>query len=261
MFTKSFLSLRTYSVTYHNKTLVAAGCSHTYGTYLGFNDSESCHGRSWVKKLEKTAGFNQSLNLAIGGASNKRSLRVITDFILKNIDHIQDYVIMLAVTETSRTELPSVQSTHIPQDVFFDHDNQGYHINMLGSFLVNKTTDPIIDKFLETYYGKFSIDSYDADEINRQIYLLHMLLKYHNVEHYFPIMIGHTVMFNEKIANELIPYIKFNQMPIVFYAKQQGYKVGRDINPNFNCNHFDHDGNQFIAENIYKHMKGYYNGV
>jgi hypothetical protein len=248
-------------VTYRNKTLVAIGCSHTYGTFLDHNDPESCHDRSWVKKLEKAAGFDHSLNLAIGGASNKRSIRVITDFVLNNINHIQDYVIMLALTEPSRTEFPSRDRTFIPQDIFFDKDNQGYHINMLGNFLVDKTTDPTIDNFLRIYYGIFSVDSYDIDEINRQILLLHVLLKNYDVEHYFPVMMGSPALYKESIAKEKIPYIKFDHDPIVMHTKSLGYKVGRDINSNFNCNHFDHDGNQYIAENIYKQMKGYRNGV
>lgn len=246
---------------YSDKILVAVGCSHTYGTFLNDNAVPTCHDRSWVKKLEKTAGFKGSINLAIGGASNKRSLRVITDFLINNIDCIDNYILIVALTDMSRTEFPSSKNTFIPQDIFFDKERNGYHINMLGSFLVDKTTDPMLDNFLRTYYGIFSVDQYDADEINRDIFCLHMLLKSYNVQHYFPIMMGPVNLYKKQMANEHIPYITFDSDAIVEHTKQQGYKVGKDINLTADCNHFDHDGNQYIAEGIYKHMKGYCNGI
>jgi hypothetical protein len=246
---------------YSDKILVAVGCSHTYGTFLNDNAQETCHERSWVKKLEKTVGFKKSINLAIGGASNKRSLRVITDFLIDNADNIDNYLVIVALTEISRTEFPSAKKTFIPQDIFFDKERNGYHINMLGSFLVDKTTDPVLDDFLRTYYGIFSVDQYDAAEINRDIFCLHRLLTSYNVEHYFPIMLGPVNHYKKQIANESIPYITFNDRAIVGHTKQQGYKVGKDVNLIIDCNHFDHDGNQYIAEGIYKHMKGYCNGV
>jgi hypothetical protein len=38
-------------------------------------------------------------------------------------------------------------------------------------------------------------------------------------------------------------------------VKLSGFNVGNDVDPESNCNHLDHDGNEFIAECFLRDIK------
>jgi hypothetical protein len=235
---------------YSNKILVAAGCSHTFGEYLGDADPQTCHERSWVKKLEKIAGFKSSINLAHPAASNKRSVRVLTEFLLNNINDISNYVFMLGMTDLSRTELASVISLSISKDRF---DKEPYFINSMTTQLTDMDI-PQLNEFLKIYFGLFSVDAYDIKMINQELYRFHVFLNHYKVEHYFPVMMGPRKNCQYKIGDVTLPYIRFDDKDAIMRGKELGFKMGVNVDPKSACYHFGDDGHEFIAKEIYKFM-------
>lgn len=239
---------------YSNKILVAAGCSHTYGQFLTESNPQECHERSWVKKLERLAGFKQSVNLSHPGASNKRSIRVLTDFLLKNVDNIQQYVFMLGTTSLARTEFP-VNGIKIlgNTDKFI---NESYSIALVTPAEINQIKDKRLSNFLQMYYGFFSVDAYDIKMINHDMLRFHTLLEHYKVEHYFPVIMGSLTDFKSDIGNQSLPYIRFSRdgNDAFNVTREKGFRMGVDIDTISDCYHFDHDGNEFIAKEIYKSL-------
>lgn len=236
---------------YSNKTLVAAGCSHTYGQFLGNINETLSHDRSWVRKLERMAGFKSSINLAQPGASNKRSFRVLTDFLLKNINNLSDYVFMMGTTELFRTEMPSQIRLNLYKDRF---SKEPYYINLIQPCAIDFTSDDRIRDFLELYFGLFSVDAYERKMMNHDMLRFHIFLNHYQVEHYFPVMMGSISEFESKVGNLTLPYIRFNGQDAFRELRDKGFKMGADVEPDSDCRHYDHDGHEYMAKVIYQSM-------
>ncbi len=233
---------------YKGKKLVVAGCSHVYGSFQDQLLPQQAHNRSWVNKLSAKANFDRHVNLGNPGGSNQRSFRVIKEYVLKNLATIKDTVIMIGLTELARCELPSLDYAHINPDRSFN-DNR-YYMNLLGPFDIGK--DFKFKNFMETYYGVFNVDEHNIKMINLELISMHLFLKHFEVEHYFPSMLVPSTVLDTSPLE--LPIIIFEQWPAIDYAKRYGFKVGHELDSSFDCNHLDHDGNEFIADYILKEM-------
>ena len=228
------------------KTLIGVGCSHVFGEYMGDVNPESCHERSWVKKLEKLGNFKTSVNLGIGGGSNIRSERVLFEYLKNN--NTSDLVVIFSITELSRTE-------------FIDAAIGNGDFFRIGSWMGNKevsmNTTQRVKEFVETYYGKFHSDSHDIREINRRILMIHLLLESLNIEHYFFEMLNVPGTVEES---------QFNfQLPLIPFQHQDGTKLNANGFLTYNnqlpgtCCHWDHEGNEFLASYLLKQIKEFKN--
>lgn len=244
---------------FKGKTLVGVGCSHVFGSFLDENmyiHKETCHLRSWLKKLEILTQATNSINLAHPGASNKRSYRVIRDFVLKNQDILNDLVIFLGITEPIRTELPIAKKVTNSNVFGYTIDstvvNEEYDILTLGSFLLGDQheRDQSFKKFLDLYYGYHSFVSYEVEQMNLDLISLHTFFSYFGVEHHFLCMLVNEQDFSTNSMKEKLPIISFDSADAIYYAKLNGHKVGTDYDPNSGCNHLDDEGNMFIAKYI-----------
>lgn len=240
---------------FENKILVATGCSHTYGNYLGQPDGIECHQRSWVKKLEIKGKFLKSDNIAIGGGSNQRSFRVTKEYILSNIDILDNIVVIIGLTEPSRFELPSVQNTPL-RDVTFKGN---YYMNKFGSWHIQNDNGNI-QNFIDQYYSTFCVDEHVKHTLFLDILSMHFFLKSLQVKHYFFCFLIDNNYFNGYDLTN-IPIYDFHGEPAITYAKKNGFKVGRDINPQIDCNHLDHDGNEFLADYMLNLIRSTGNGI
>jgi len=239
-------------MTFKGKTLVATGCSHTYGSFLIDNEETTCHARSWVKKLERIGEFDHSVNLATGGGSNGRAFRVIKEYILANLNCLHDKVIMFGITEPARFELPSPVNFNLDRDLTF---KSNYFMNKFGPWQINNNDQ--LGKFLpfaETYFGCFTVDRHLRHTLFLDMFAMHILLKHFNIEHYFFAFRVYREYF-KGYPIDMLPLFFFNNGDAVDFAKSKGFKVGKNIIPSVDCNHLDHDGNQFIAECIYEMIK------
>ena len=233
---------------YKGKQLVVAGCSHVYGSFLDQLLPEFAHNRSWVSKLSTKANFDSYINLGNPGGSNQRSFRMIKEYVLNNLSTIKNTVIMIGLTELARCELPSSDYAYINPDESFD-DNR-YHMNLLGPFDIGKEFK--FKTFIETFYGVFNVDEHNIKMINLELISMHLFLKHFDIEHYFPSMLVPSTVLDT--APLKLPIIIFEHWPAIDYAKRNGFKVGKEIDSSFDCNHLDHDGNEFIADYILKEM-------
>jgi hypothetical protein len=232
---------------FEGKTLIGVGCSHVFGEYMGDVNPETCHQRSWVKKLEKLGNFKNSVNLGTAGGSNIRSERVLFEY-LKNND-TDNLVVIFSITELSRTEFVDVYN--IQSDKFFK----------IGSWMGNKdvatNTSQRVKEFVETYYGQYHDDEHDINENNRKILMIHLLLKSLNIEHYFFEMLNVPGKLEESQFNFQLPSIPFRhhngtRLNANGFMRYKNQKPGT-------CNHWDHEGNEFLANYLLKQIKEFRN--
>lgn len=237
---------------FEDKTLVAIGCSHVRGNFLD-SAPETHFDRSWVRKLEKLAGFKDSINLAIGGASNKRSFRVIREYVLDNLHNTQGMTIFFGITSLGRTEIASTAHLNLPCDVVTNGDlNLKYVCSTISPAQVNREgLYPKVVEFIKLYYGLFYIDNYEVNQFNLDLISLHTFLKHFNIEHYFIFVNEKPVINDKNVMKDQLPIITFENLSALDYAKSHGFKVDRDIDPSSGCNHLDHDGNEFVAKYIH----------
>ena len=244
---------------FKGKTLVGIGCSHVFGSFLDesmYKHKETCHSRSWLKKLEILTQANDSINLAHPGASNKRSFRVIRDFVLRNRDILDDLIIFVGITEPIRTELPIAKE--VTKNSIFGYPidstvvNEEYDILTLGSYLLDDAyeRDQKFEKFIELYYGYHSFVNYEVEQMNLDLISLHIFFNYFGIDHYFLCMLVNEQDFAVNSMREKLPIISFDGSSAIYHATSNGHKVGNDYVSNSGCNHLDEEGNMFIAKYI-----------
>jgi len=244
---------------FEGKTLIGVGCSHVLGELMGDYDPITCHERSWVKKLERLGNFKNSINLAEPGSSNKRSYRIIIDYLKKYNESTSNLVVIISLTQLSRyefcyTELPPHGETNF--------------LN-IGSWMISnndisnreewiKRNPKRMVEFIETYYTNFHNDVNDISEINNNTLMLHTLLQALNVEHYFFEMICPPGTITQEQLGLHIPMINFkNNLGYKINAKDYLWEKGQKPEK---CMHWDHAGNEFLADYMLKHIKEYYHG-
>lgn len=244
---------------FKGKTLVASGCSHTFGQYQFDNDPVTCHERSWVKKLENLGMFDKSVNLSRNACSNDRILRVVYDYVERNYKTIKDSVIIIALTDPHRFELPSIERTYFSKDES-NYDHESYVINsIMLSNLPACTDTQVAPQFIETYFKYFYVEQYTLKMLNQKIVGLSSLLTRLGVEHYFTDFLTGNAFFEEPHMGMTFPYLKIFENGhdnIMTAIKKLGFKAGKDVDTTSPfCNHLDHDGNQFIADCFLRDIK------
>lgn len=243
-----------------SKSIVAVGCSHTFGSYLNANSmefSDDCHPRSWAAKLQgKYFPDSNTINLSMPGGSNTRSLRVIKEYVLDNLDRAKDITVFFGITDPCRVE--RISSKHVEGPAVDMLAGKPYIINAIGPWCQSPTAD--VQKYIDVQYGLFYVDEYENEQLNLEIISLHIFLKYFGIEHYFVCMLVPEHLFQQNKLIKELPIIGFNTSAIE-YAKRNGYKVGRDLHPEIDCNHLDHDGNEFLADRIFERMERIKNGT
>jgi len=235
---------------FENKTLVGLGCSHTYGQVLDDFNRETCHERSWVKKLERIGNFKESVNLALPGGSNARSERVLFDF-LKNNN--KDLLVIFTVTELSRFETFNAESTEAP---FGSEIDIGYQAEATWKLLpdLEHKIDPKKVEYLQYHYSMCSGHRDDVLSINRRIVLIHSFLKLLNIEHYFVEMVMAPGTIRREQFGFTLPFIEFKpkgkpwQLFTAFDWVEENYGLE-------SCKHWNHEGSQGLAEYMLKYIK------
>ena len=244
---------------FEGQTLIAAGDSHTYGQYLYDDKPETCHERSWVKKLEQLGNFDKSINLSRSGGSNDRIFRVLHEHVERNYKTIKDSVIIIAMTDPIRFEIPSLERTYFATDSS-NYDSNSYVINAVNiSNLSSCEDNTVAPQFLDTYYKYFYVEEYTFKMLNQKIIAFSSLLNRLGVEHYFTDFLSNNTFFESpQYMGMTFPYLRIfeDRFDNVMNAtKISGFKVGNDFDPESKCNHLDHDGNQFIAECFLRDIK------
>jgi hypothetical protein len=245
---------------FDDKTLVGVGCSHVFGSFLDestYVDKETCHLRSWLKKLESMSNAKDSINLALPGASNKRSCRVIRDFVLRNKSIAKNLVIFVGITEPIRTEIP-IDKKKFNNSKFtwpldpLSPEDADYNILTLGTYLLTDIyeRDADFEKYIELYYGNYCFVEYEIQQMNLDIISLHTFFNHFGIEHYFICMLVTEENFSKNPLKTELPIISFGGASAISYAKSHGHKVGKDYVPNSQCNHLDDEGNWFVAKYI-----------
>lgn len=228
---------------FEGKTVLGVGCSHVFAPLGEDFDPQTCHERSWVKKLEKLAGFSNSVNLGQSGSSNQRSERVVMDYLSTN--DYSNLVIMFGLTDLSRFEFPVAKSVT-------DYE---YTMKTFGPWSVNKehTEDSRELNFTETFYGKFHNFNYETDMINRRLLHLNAFLDRLNIEHYFIELHCH--------GGSIIPRQFGIDLPLICFKDKSDqptnairYMIEQGI-PYDYTGHFDHDGHEFLAQQFYSQIK------
>ena len=244
---------------FEGKTLVGVGCSHVFGTLLDDTDPITCHPRSWVKKLERLGNFKNSINLGSPGGSNNKSERILFEYLKDN--YSENLVVIFSITQLARKE-------------FVRNYNDSIDYIDLGSWMIDVNNPDIVAEdeftaerrkenasrfgpkaktFFEIYYSLFHHHDNDVQEINRRVLMIHTLLKSLNIEHYFFEMIAEPGTINQFQLGHNIPMIKF-KTNLPYDINANNYLNFNNIIPE-KCRHWDHAGNEFLAEYLLSQIK------
>jgi hypothetical protein len=138
-----------------SKTIVAVGCSHTFGSYLNANSMEykdECNSRSWAAKLQQQYYKDCDIvNLSAPGGSNTRSLRVLKEYVLDNIDRAKDLIVFFGITNPERIE--RITHRHVDGPAVDFLSGKEYVVNIIGPWCQNSQED--VQKYINIHYGLF----------------------------------------------------------------------------------------------------------
>ena len=228
---------------FEGKTLIGVGCSHVFAPLGEDINPVTCHERSWVKKLEKLGNFKDSINISLEGASNRRSERVLMEYL--ETHDVSNLVIAFGLTDLSRFEIPLVDET-------FSHL---YTMKSFGPWSVNTeyTSDFRELAFMETLYGKFHSTQYETVMINRTLLFLNVFLNKLDIEHYFIELHCHGGSIIDNTFGIKLPLINFKNIDgdptnAIRYIIEQGHV------PDY-TGHFNDDAHEFLAELFYNRIK------
>jgi hypothetical protein len=219
---------------------------------------DECNPRSWATKLQQHYYADYDVvNLSAPGGSNTRSLRVLKEYILDNLDRAKELIVFFGITDPCRIErISAMHVPGLPVDILAGKE---YVVNVIGPW-TSKCPWADVQKYIDTHYGLFYNDEYENEQLNLEMINLHMFLKYFNIEHYLVCMLTPSSAFRKNKLIKELPLVEFDASGID-YAKKHGYKVGREVNSEIDCNHLDHDGNEFLAKEIYKRIERIKNGT
>ncbi len=238
---------------YSDTILVGVGDSYVLGQYerdIGATETSlnSCWQRSFIKKLEQCAGFNSSVNLSAPGASNKRSIRKVVEFLTTQYDPNKKYFFIFGITSISRTEWPIDKNVGIKNKLFANGDYYKLpYSDKVG--LASGSWHLDCSSFVKTYYEEFYDENYSKQETEQQLIMLHTLLNSLNIPHYFIYTFYDVDLdsVNKKLPNLEFPRIKLKeQYPVCTLTD---FLVTNNFVKGY-CGHHDHDANQFLAEHI-----------
>jgi hypothetical protein len=274
------------STYFKNHTLITLGCSHTFGTYINESGTtlaelESCHARSWSRKLKKIGGFDREYNLSLNGGSNERSIRVLLNFLQNTNEKNEMLTVLFPITEPIRfeigvdTEMKPAYGKDFQATLSKASDmNDQYRVLKVGPWELNPPE--IFDKDYHDYvklrYGFFDQERFVINKLRQQIVMLSGLLTTLKIRHYFFNGLSEPENYESVFSNYKIPYIRFFGNPIVqtngeesfrqtnafgpvgFLRMMKGFKTGEDFVPESKCRHFSDDANQFLAEYLFEEM-------
>jgi hypothetical protein len=236
-----------------DKTLVALGCSLTFGIFeeelLSQNAIQRCLDRNWATKLGKLANFKKVDNLAVSQGSNARAQRVLVNYLKQNKENL---VVIFGITEFSRFETVNIVSElteYIPERF----GEYGYYPQQVNHLRRNpNVVDSRRWKFLEYYFTALQHDDADKEINNRNFLLITALLTSLNIQHYFFPMLCKPESIEQQQLGFKLPIIPFysddGKMINAFDWMDSKFVKG-------SCRHFDHDANQALAEYIYEQIK------
>jgi len=261
------------------KKLVTLGCSHTLGSYLDTpgnsrRELEQCHSRSWSRKLATLLGTEQEFNLSINGGSNARSIRVLMEWIKQTYNdkfEDPDLLIVFSITEPIRFEIPvnaDLTPGIIPNTLSLGNDkiNDEWTTHRAGPWEINTCHNINYSEYIKNHYGLFNNDEHEYKILTHKLVMLHYFLKSHNIKHYFfhgidvsdfykPFMPAFVKLPIIKLTRKDDRDFETNAFGPGGFLTSNGFNRGLDVKPRSGCAHFDHDGNQFLAEYIYKQIK------
>jgi len=239
---------------FNDTTLVVVGDSFVYG-HLGDDlNAESCHNRSWVRQLEKAGNFKTSVNLGAPGGSNYRSIRVLYEYLEQEYSHNEKYLVIFAVSELSRFELPVNHNlgrtlTIVPEDpLHYDTIHNEIIATGIGSWFLDFTNSKISD-FVRMHYESFNHDIFSEKILRNSLFSLKAVLDDLNIESFFTSTVLHP---------EVLPKMSLlgKKLPIIRYADAWDSTFGMTqllLNSGFkqySCKHFDEHAYKFLAEYI-----------
>jgi len=245
------------TVDFSDKILVAVGDSFVYG-HLGDDlETESCHNRSWVKKLERLGNFKSSINLGVPGGSNQRSYRVLMDF-LNDYGASEDYYVIFGITDISRFELP-VSRDHglfpLPALCPYEREND-YQNNTIGLWTLDAGPDSFgtkvrqdLHQYLSLHYGYFYHEKYENNLLKHYLLSIHLMLEHFNIQHSFVEFVGNNLNCFDagKKFNINLPTINFYQKNTRYRTVFKEFMISHNYAA-YPCSHYDDVGNEFIAE-------------
>jgi len=132
------------------KTLLANGCSYTYGAGLDENLREE---KVWPNQVKELLGYDRTVNLAAGCGSNQRIVRTIIQWILSQPSSVlENTLAIIQFTDLHRYEY------YVPkQNEVWENDEERWIRNKIdaaivpGDFLDRQEANDYNDIRLKTY--------------------------------------------------------------------------------------------------------------
>lgn len=187
--------------------LYTCGCSFTYGDEL--IDKQT----AWPYLLKKMLNFDEIINTAICSASNDYIQRNIINFILQNIDKINDLFLVIGWTSDIRFEgyidYPIQTYVQLKLDRYVQYNHMSKcniysrdELKNIISDVIQQNYNKISNNFLMCFKSNIYFNYYNK---LKQILLTHYFLKSFNIKHlFFNSLIESVETTNQKYGKNLI---------------------------------------------------------
>ena len=237
-------------------TLVAIGCSHTYGSaldnYLGIIAQGYNKEHCFAGLLAKKYNFDY-YNLGLPGGSNQYIMRSTSEFVLEHMNPDEDYIFLVGWTSTARLELrypDEVNHEHLVDTDLFDRK---YIPFTLG-------TDPSLYHTGEVRrLSGYSPLLFDEELLNNEwatyAYTTQQMFKNKNIKYYM-FNTCHdlpTTDWNKPIIEKLDTKHYYNptdfDSSMLYWALNKGFEKT-------NCWHLKQDGHNAWSEFLEQKLKG-----
>lgn len=237
-------------------TLVAIGCSHTYGSALdgyrgiewkGYN-KEHC----FAGLLNKKYNFTNYYNMGLPGGSNQYIMRGISSFILEHMQPNEDYLFLVGWTSTTRFELRYPDSTSYSHAVHTDLFDKKYIPFSMGTDLKLYKSGEV--RRLSGYGPLIFDDEILNNDWATYAYSAQQMFKNHNIKYFmFNTCFELPVTdWNKPVIDALDTEHYFNPTDLdssmLYWALNKGFEKT-------DCWHLKQDGHQAWMEFLEEKLK------
>jgi len=238
-------------------TLVAVGCSHTYGSaldgYAGIEKKDYNKAHCFAGLLHKKYNFTNYYNCGLPGGSNQYIMRTVSSFLQNHKQDSDDYLFLIGWTSTTRFEL------RYPDDVKFFHSvrtdlhDKKYIPFSLGTDEKLYHTGEV--RRLSGYAPLIFDDQSLNDDWAAYAFSLQQMLKLHNIKYYM-FNTCHDLPvtnWNKPIIEKLDTTHYYN--PTDFDSSMLYWALNKDFEKT-NCWHLKQDGHQAWMEFLEEKLQG-----
>ena len=232
--------------------LLVNGCSHTAGDYQEDKKIDRLK-RSWASKLGHLLNCTDTVNLSLGGSSNKRILRTTMEHLSKHPDF--NGTLIIAWTTHTRNEFTWFSDLFGKKPKGLLGGDNGGSSKKYGHWVLaanphnGESQEQKLKDFMSLYYNCSHCYEFEKEIFQQQLVMFESYLKQKNINYYFFCALD-SIDYKSIYVTQLDKqkWIQFDGADnSCDFLSHNGFRQGY-------CKHFDHDAQLFLAETIFKQI-------